>query len=81
MRDNTFTNVYKAAPVVPAEFATGITGTKTVTASEGNSYTMQGGEFSFTLTPAASNPSTDPVERDHDHERSRTAALYLYQGR
>ena len=59
---NTFTNVYKADPVVPAEFATGITGTKTVTASEGNSYTMQGGEFSFTLTPSASNPSTDPVE-------------------
>lgn len=59
---NTFTNVYKAAPVVPAKFETGITGTKTVTASEGNSYTMQGGEFSFTLTPAASNPSTDPVK-------------------
>lgn len=59
---NMFTNVYQAAPVVPAEFETGITGTKTVTASEGNSYTMQGGEFSFTLTPAASNPSTDPVE-------------------
>lgn len=59
---NMFTNVYQAAPVVPAEFETGITGTKTVTASEGNSYTMQGGEFSFTLTPAASNPSTDPVK-------------------
>ena len=59
---NTFTNVYKADPVVPAEFETGITGTKTVTASEGNSYTMQGEEFSFTLTPSASNPSTDPVE-------------------
>ena len=59
---NMFTNVYQAKPVVPAEFATGITGTKTVTASEGNSYTMQGGEFSFTLTPSASNPSTDPVE-------------------
>ena len=59
---NTFTNVYKADPVVPAEFETGITGTKTVTPSEGNSYTMQGGEFSFTLTPSASNPSTDPVE-------------------
>lgn len=59
---NMFTNVYQADPVVPAEFATGITGTKTVTASEGNSYTMQGGEFSFTLTPSASNPSTDPVE-------------------
>lgn len=59
---NMFTNVYQAAPVVPAEFETGITGTKTVTASEGNSYTMQGGEFSFTLTPSASNPSTDPVE-------------------
>lgn len=59
---NTFTNVYKAAPVVPAKFETGITGTKTVTASAGNSYTMQGGEFSFTLTPAASNPSTDPVK-------------------
>lgn len=60
---NTFTNVYKADPVVPAEFTTGITGTKTVTASEGNSYTMQGGEFSFTLTPSASNPSTDPVKQ------------------
>ncbi len=59
---NTFTNVYKAAPVVPAKFETGITGTKTVTASEGNSYTMQGGVFSFTLTPSASNPSTDPVK-------------------
>lgn len=59
---NTFTNVYKADPVIPAEFTTGITGTKTVTASEGNSYTMKGGEFSFTLTPSASNPSTDPVE-------------------
>lgn len=59
---NMFTNVYQADPVVPAEFATGITGTKTVTASEGNSYTMQGEEFSFTLTPSASNPSTDPVE-------------------
>lgn len=59
---NMFTNVYQADPIVPAEFATGITGTKTVTASAGNSYTMQGGEFSFTLTPSASNPSTDPVK-------------------
>lgn len=61
---NTFTNVYKAAPVVPAKFETGITGTKTVTASEGNSYTMQGGVFSFTLTPSASNPASDPIQKD-----------------
>lgn len=58
---DTFTNTYQAAPVIPAEFEAGITGTKTVAASAGNAYTMQGGEFSFTLTPDAGNPDSDPI--------------------
>ena len=58
---DTFTNTYQAAPVIPAEFEAGITGTKTVAASDGNAYTMQGGEFSFTLTPDAGNPDSDPI--------------------
>lgn len=58
---DTFTNTYQAAPVIPAEFEAGITGTKTVAASDGNAYAMQGGEFSFTLTPDAGNPDSDPI--------------------
>ncbi|HJF94035.1 MAG TPA: DUF5979 domain-containing protein [Lachnoclostridium phocaeense] len=58
---DTFTNTYQAAPVVPAEFEAGITGTKTVAASDGNAYTIQGREFSFTLTPDAGNPDSDPI--------------------
>ena len=58
---DTFTNTYQAAPVVPVEFEAGITGTKTVAASDGNAYAMQGGEFSFTLTPDAGNPDSDPI--------------------
>lgn len=58
---DTFTNTYQAAPVIPAEFEAGITGTKTVAVSDGNAYTMQGGEFSFTLTPDAGNPDSDPI--------------------
>ena len=55
-----FTNVYKALPTDPV---TGVfSAIKTVTPSEGNSYTMAGGEFAFTLTPSASNPAADPVE-------------------
>lgn len=58
---DTFTNTYQAAPVIPAEFEAGITGTKTVAASDGNAYTIQGREFSFTLTPDAGNPDSDPI--------------------
>ncbi|WP_281724558.1 Spy0128 family protein [Lachnoclostridium phocaeense] len=58
---DTFINTYQAAPVIPAEFEAGITGTKTVAVSDGNAYTMQGGEFSFTLTPDAGNPDSDPI--------------------
>ena len=58
---DTFTNTYQAAPVVPVEFEAGITGTKTVAASDGNAYTIQGREFSFTLTPDAGNPDSDPI--------------------
>ena len=58
---DTFINTYQAAPVIPAEFEAGITGTKTVAVSDGNAYTMQGGEFSFTLTPDVGNPDSDPI--------------------
>lgn len=55
-----FTNIYDAAP---ADVLTGFEAQKTVTPSEGNSYTMKGGEFSFTMTPAAANPQADPVQK------------------
>ena len=31
-------------------------------ATDGNSYTMKGGEFEFTLTPGDNNPSSDPLK-------------------
>lgn len=53
-----FTNKYEAAPT---DTVTGFNAKKKVTASEGNSYTLKDGEFSFTLTPGDGNPAGDPI--------------------
>lgn len=58
---NTITNVYHADPTEVGAVPD-FTAKKTVTASENNSYTMQGGEFAFTITQAAQNPESDPVK-------------------
>ena len=50
----TFTNTYKAAPVSVAGFSA----QKTVTGD----YQMKADDFSFMLTPSASNPKNDPVQ-------------------
>ena len=55
-------NRYKADPVVPADFKTGIRGTKQVQSSENNMFTMKGGEFTFVLETAENNPESDPVK-------------------
>lgn len=54
-----FTNKYEAAPT---DTVTGFNAKKKVTASEGSSYTLKGGEFSFTLTPGDGNPASDPID-------------------
>lgn len=41
-----------------------IAGLKVVTPSEGNSYTMKGGEFTFEIAPATSNPGNDPIAKN-----------------
>ncbi len=38
-----------------------ITATKTVNANAGSTYTLEGGEFSFTITPSETNPENDPI--------------------
>ena len=53
-----FRNTYKADPTDPVPI---FTAKKTVTPSTGNSYTIKGGEFKFTITPADSNPESDPI--------------------
>lgn len=53
-----FKNTYKADPTDPVTI---FTAKKTVTPSTGNSYTIKGGEFKFTITPADSNPESDPI--------------------
>lgn len=55
-------NRYKADPVVPADFETGIRGTKQIQSSENNMFTMKGGEFTFVLETAENNPESDPVK-------------------
>ena len=66
-----FDNKYDPEEIVvgPDGTVAAIGGTKTVTSSEGNSYTMQGGEFEFTLTPVtkdapmpASNTAVNGVD-------------------
>ena len=54
-----FENVYEADPTDPV---TGFSASKTVTPSEGNSYSMDADTFEFTLTPSTSNPASDPVK-------------------
>ena len=56
------TNRYQADPVVPADFETGIRGTKQVQSSENNTFTMKGGEFTFVLEAGENNPESDPVK-------------------
>lgn len=54
----TFTNVYTAGKTD----AISINATKTVSVpDEGPVFTMQGGEFSFQITPSPNNPKSDPV--------------------
>lgn len=55
----TFVNVYQPSPTSAVG---GFEAVKTVEASEGNSYTMTGGEFSFSITPSSENPDSDPVQ-------------------
>lgn len=57
-----FTNRYKSEATSPVT----ITAKKKVTASEGNSYTMKGGEFSFIIegTPGAPMPDNTTVKND-----------------
>ena len=56
----TFTNSY-AAPTEVGEVPD-ITAVKTVTPSDGNTYTLQADEFTFLLTPAETNPASDPID-------------------
>lgn len=52
-----FTNTYEVTPVtIGADLS--INAKKTVT---GDPYTMQGGEFEFSVTPADGNPENDPL--------------------
>lgn len=52
-----FENTYNTKPIT-IELAAD----KTVIASEGNNYDIKAGDFEFELTPADSNPDSDPVE-------------------
>lgn len=54
-----FVNVYQPSPTSAVG---GFEAVKTVEASEGNSYTMTGGEFSFSIIPSSDNPDSDPVQ-------------------
>lgn len=54
-----YTNEYKAAPTDPVT----IPATKKVTPSGANTYDMTGGEFTFEVEPAQTNPSDDPIKQ------------------
>ena len=54
-----YTNEYKAAPTDPIT----IPATKKVTPSGANTYEMEGGEFTFEVEPAQTNPSDDPIKQ------------------
>lgn len=54
-----FTNVYEAAP---ADAVTGFAAQKKVIPTDGNSYDLEAGAFTFVLSPSDSNPDTDPIE-------------------
>lgn len=76
-----FTNTYKAANSDEVTFAA----VKTVTPSEGNAYSMVGGEFSFAITPAEANPESDPVSaatktNDANGNVAFTSAAYTEAG-
>ncbi len=53
-----FTNTYNTTPSNPI---TTFTAVKRVNAAEGTTYTLQAGDFEFTITPDANNPASDPV--------------------
>lgn len=53
-----FVNNYQANPTEKIS----LSGTKTVTPLNGNSYTMKGGEFHFNFIPYSTNKPSDPLE-------------------
>lgn len=55
-----FVNTYKADPIYVSVVAD-----KKVTATSGNNYAMTGGEFTFEIDAAESNPASDPVKHTH----------------
>ena len=76
-----FTNTYKAANSDEVTFAA----MKTVIPSEGNAYTVKGGEFEFAITPAEANPESDPVKaaiktNDANGNVTFTSATYTEAG-
>lgn len=73
-----FTNAYTPAPV--SVFGTGLEARKTVTAQSGSSYTMQGGEFSFSLIPDQSNPASDPVAANEALTNAADGRIPLLNG-
>ncbi len=54
-----YTNEYKTVPTDPIT----IPATKKVTPSGANTYEMEGGEFTFEVKPAQTNPSDDPIKQ------------------
>ncbi|MBQ8662711.1 MAG: VWA domain-containing protein [Eubacterium sp.] len=54
-----FNNKYTTTSTDPV----GISASKEVIASDGNSFAMAGGDFSFEIEPAATNPASDPIDQ------------------
>ncbi len=73
-----FTNEYKPQATDPIA----ITAEKTVTPSEGNSYTLEGGEFSFVIegTQGAPMPADTTVENDENGEVSFGTVQFTERG-
>ncbi|MBE5922639.1 MAG: VWA domain-containing protein [Lachnospiraceae bacterium] len=56
-----FTNTYDADATDEVDV---FHANKVVTPSEGNEFTLEGGEFTFVITPAENNPSGDPISEN-----------------
>lgn len=79
-----FTNVYDAAPT---DAVTGFAAQKKVIPTDGNSYDLEAGAFTFVLSPSDSNPDSDPIgeaiEKTNDENGSITfidSAVYTAPG-
>ena len=72
-----FTNTYKAEPTSEVN---AFHGQKLVEASEGNSYTIKGGEFKFRFVPEEGNPESDPLKDSMTAENDGEGFVSFFSG-